>query len=177
MSKEKLGDQFNKLFKAYLNTKWYQRILKFLRITKRTFSTFITVQVFEATLLGILCIIGMLIFKIPYAITVGVFTGVTALIPIVGAFLGIFVGVILILAVEPTKVITFIVLVLLIQQIEGNLIYPKIVGDAIGLPGIWVLAAVSIGGSLLGILGMLISVPVASVIYSLVKEDVHSRIN
>lgn len=176
MSKEKLCNQFNKLFKAYFSTKWYQRISKFLRISKRTFSTFITVQVFEATLLGILCIIGMLIFKIPYAITVGVFTGVTALVPVVGAFLGIFVGALLILAVEPLKVIPFIVLVLIIQQIEGNLIYPKVVGDAIGLPGIWVLAAVSIGGSLLGILGMLIGVPVVSVIYTLLKEDVNSRI-
>lgn len=176
MSKEKLSNQFTRLFKAYLSTKWYQRISKFLRISKRTFSTFITVQAFEATLLGILCTIGMLIFNIPYAITVGVFTGVTALVPVVGAFLGIFVGALLILAVEPLKVIPFIVLVLIIQQIEGNLIYPKVVGDAIGLPGIWVLAAVSIGGSLAGILGMLIGVPVASVIYALVKEDVNSRI-
>ena len=118
----------------------------------------------------------MVICKITYAITVGVFTGVTALVPVVGAFLGIFVGALLILAVEPLKVIPFIVLVLIIQQIEGNLIYPKVVGDAIGLPGIWVLAAVSIGGSLAGILGMLIGVPVASVIYTLVKEDVNSRI-
>mgnify|MGYP003290334937 CR=1 FL=1 len=177
MSKEKLGNQFDKLFKAYLNTKWYQRISKFLRISKRTFSTFITVQAFEATLLGILCIIGMLIFNIPYAITVGVFIGVTALVPVVGAFLGIFVGALLILAVEPLKVLPFIVLVLVLQQIEGNLIYPKVVGDAIGLPGIWVLAAVSIGGSLAGILGMLIGVPVASVIYTLVKEDVNSKIS
>ena len=176
MSKEKLGNQFTRLFKAYLSTKWYQRISKFLRISKRTFSTFITVQAFEATLLGILCTIGMLIFNIPYAITVGVFTGVTALVPVVGAFLGIFVGALLILAVEPLKVIPFIVLVLIIQQIEGNLIYPKVVGDAIGLPGIWVLAAVSIGGSLAGIFGMLIGVPVASVIYTLIKEDVNSRI-
>ena len=177
MSKEKLSNQFNRLFKAYLSTKWYQRITKFLKISKRTFSTFITVQALEATLLGILCTIGMLIFDIPYALTVGVFTGVTALIPVVGAFLGIFVGALLILAVEPLKVISFIILVLIIQQIEGNLIYPKVVGDAIGLPGIWVLAAVSIGGSLLGILGMLIGVPVASVIYTLVKEDINSRIS
>lgn len=177
MSKEKLATQFDKLFKAYLNSKWYQRIIKLLRVSRKTFSTFISVQCFEATILGILCIIGMLLFKIPYAITVGVFIGVTALIPVIGAFLGIFVGALLILAVEPFKVIPFIILVLFLQQIEGNFIYPKIVGDAIGLPGIWVLAAVSIGGSLLGILGMLIGVPIASIIYTLVKEDVNKRLN
>lgn len=177
MSKENLATQFDKLFKAYLNSKWYQRIIKLLRVSRKTFSTFISVQCFEATILGILCIIGMLLFKIPYAITVGVFIGVTALVPVIGAFLGIFVGALLILAVEPFKVIPFIILVLILQQIEGNFIYPKIVGDAIGLPGIWVLAAVSIGGSLLGILGMLIGVPIASIIYTLVKEDVNKRLN
>ena len=176
MSKEKLSNQFNNGFKAYLNEKWYKRITKVLKTTKNTFSVFITVQCLEATLLGILCIIGMLIFKIPYAITVGVFIGVTALIPVVGAFLGIIIGALLILAVEPLKVLPFIALVLVIQQIEGNFIYPKVVGDMIGLPGIWVLAAVSIGGSLWGVLGMLIGVPVASVIYTLVKEDVKVRL-
>ncbi len=176
MSKEKLANQFNNGFKAYLSQKWYRRITKVLKTTKNTFSVFITVQCLEATLLGILCIIGMLIFKIPYAITVGVFIGVTALIPVVGAFLGIIIGALLILAVEPLKVLPFIALVLVIQQIEGNFIYPKVVGDMIGLPGIWVLAAVSIGGSLWGILGMLIGVPIASVIYTLVKEDVQTRL-
>lgn len=176
MSKEKLATQFNNGFKAYLSQKWYKRITKILKTTKNTFSVFITVQCLEATLLGILCIIGMLIFKIPYAITVGVFIGVTALIPVVGAFLGIIIGAILIFAVEPLKVLPFIALVLVIQQIEGNFIYPKVVGDMIGLPGIWVLAAVSIGGSLWGVLGMLIGVPIASVIYTLVKEDVKVRL-
>lgn len=176
MSKEKLANQFNNGFKAYLSEKWYKRITKILRTTKNTFSVFITVQCFEATLLGVLCIIGMLIFDIPYAITVGVFIGVTALVPVVGAFLGIIIGALLILAVEPLKVLPFIVLVLVLQQIEGNFIYPKIVGGMIGLPGIWVLAAVSVGGSLWGILGMLIGVPIASVIYTLVKEDVKTRL-
>lgn len=176
MSKEKLATQFNNGFKAYLSQKWYRRITKILKTTKNTFSVFITVQCLEATLLGILCIIGMLIFKIPYAITVGVFIGVTALIPVVGAFLGIIIGAILILAVEPLKVLPFIALVLVIQQIEGNFIYPKVVGDMIGLPGIWVLAAVSVGGSLWGVIGMLIGVPIASVIYTLVKEDVQNRL-
>ena len=176
MSKEKLANQFNNGFKAYLSEKWYKRITKVLKTTKNTFSVFITVQCLEATLLGVLCIVGMLIFNIPYAITVGVFIGVTALIPVVGAFLGIIIGALLILAVEPLKVLPFIVLVLVIQQIEGNFIYPKVVGDMIGLPGIWVLAAVSVGGSLWGVLGMLIGVPIASVIYTLVKEDVRVRL-
>lgn len=176
LSKEKLLTQFDKLFQAYLSQKWYKRITKVLRLTKVTFSTFFTVQCFEATLLGLLCVLGMLLLEIPYAVTVGVFVGVTALIPVVGAFIGIIIGAILIVSVEPFKVITFIVFVLILQQIETNLIYPKVVGDKIGLPGIWVLVSVSVGASLLGIVGMLIGVPITSVIYRLLRENVNDRL-
>ena len=118
----------------------------------------------------------MLILKIPYAVTVGVFVGVTALIPVVGAFIGIIIGAILIVSVEPLKVITFIIFVLILQQVETNLIYPKVVGDMICLPGIWVLVAVSVGGSLFGLVGMLLGVPATSVVYSLLKENVSERL-
>ena len=126
----------------------------------------------EATILGLLCLIGMLILRIPYAISISVLVGVTALIPVVGSFIGIIVGVILIVAVEPIKAIVFVLFVLILQQIEGNLIYPRVVGNSVGLPGMWVLFAVTVGGSLAGILGMLIGVPVATVIYTFLKEDI-----
>ena len=175
-SKEKLKEQFKKLFKAYLTPKKYESVMNVLRIAKNTFSKFFTAQCLEAVILGTLCIIGMLVLKVPYAIPIGVLIGVTALIPIVGAFVGIIVGVLLILAVEPAKVIPFVILVLVIQQIEGNLIYPRVVGESVGLPGIWVLVAVSVGGSFFGIVGMLIGVPTASVIYMLLKKNVKRRL-
>ncbi|MBQ8298688.1 MAG: AI-2E family transporter [Clostridia bacterium] len=177
VSKEKLLNQFDRLFKAYLSPKWYKRITKISNLTKNTFSTFFSVQCIEATILGLLCVLGMLILKIPYAVTVGVFVGVTALIPVVGAFIGIIIGAILIVSVEPIKVITFIIFVLILQQVETNLIYPKVVGDMIGLPGIWVLVAVSVGGSLFGLVGMLLGVPVTSVIYTLLRENVNERLS
>lgn len=176
VSKEKLKGQFKNLFKAYMKPEKYEKTMNVLRVSRNTFSRFITAQCIDAVILGILCTIGMLIFKIPYAIPVGVLIGVTALIPIVGAFIGIIAGVFLILSVEVTKVIPFIIIVLIIQQIEGNLIYPRIVGDSVGLPGLWVLMAVSIGGSLFGIVGMLIGVPLASVIYILLKQGVSQRL-
>lgn len=177
VSKEKLLNQFDRLFKAYLSPKWYKRITKVSNLTKNTFSTFFSVQCFEATILGLLCVLGMLILKIPYAVTVGVFVGVTALIPVVGAFIGIIIGAILIVSVEPFKVITFIIFVLILQQVETNLIYPKVVGDMIGLPGLWVLVAVSVGGSLFGLVGMLLGVPATSVVYTLLKENVNERLS
>ena len=118
----------------------------------------------------------MFIFDIPYAVPIGVLIGVTALIPIVGAFIGIAIGAVLILSVEPVKVLTFIVFILILQQIEGNLIYPKVVGDSVGLPGIWVLVAVAVGGDLFGLIGMLLGLPVASVIYTLVKDNMNKRL-
>ena len=119
-SKEKLKTQFKNLFKAYLSPKKYEMVINVLRITKNTFSSFFTVQCLEATILGSLCIIGMFILQIPYAIQIGVLIGVTALIPIVGAFIGMLVGAILIVSIEPIKVITFVVFVLILQQVEGN---------------------------------------------------------
>ena len=118
----------------------------------------------------------MLILRIPYAIPIGILIGVTALIPVVGAFLCAAIGAILILAVNPIKVITFIIFIIILQQVEGNLIYPRVVGNSMGLPGMWVLFAVTVGGSLGGILGMLLGVPITCVIYTLLKQNVNNRI-
>ena len=176
-SKEKLKNQVLRIIKAYCKKEKAIKIIEIGRITNKTFKNFLTVQALEATILGSLCIIGMLILKIPYAVPIGVLVGVTALIPVVGAFIGIIIGAILILSAEPIKVITFIIFVLILQQVEGNVIYPRVVGGSVGLPGMWVLVAVTVGGSLFGILGMLLGVPVFSVIYSMIKKDTEKRLN
>lgn len=176
-SKEKLKNQVLRIIKAYWKKEKAIKIIEVGRITNKTFKNFLTVQALEATILGSLCIIGMLILKIPYAVPIGVLVGVTALIPVVGAFIGIIIGAILILSAEPIKVITFIIFVLILQQVEGNVIYPRVVGGSVGLPGMWVLVAVTVGGSLFGILGMLLGVPVFSVIYSMIKKDTEKRLN
>ena len=175
-SKEKLAEQAKKILYAYLSKEKANKIIELGRTSRNIFKKFITGQCLEATILGSLSIIGMLILKVPYAVPIGVLIGVTALIPIVGAFIGIIIGAILILSVNPIKVITFIVFILILQQIEGNLIYPKVVGDSVGLPGIWVLVAVTVGGNLFGILGMLLGLPIASIFYTILKEDVYKKL-
>jgi len=177
IDKEKLQEQFKKLIYSYFSKEKADRILSIGITANSTFKNFFTVQCLEASILGTLCIIGMLILRLPYAVPIGVLIGVTALIPVVGAFIGIIIGAILILSVSPIKVITFVIFVLILQQIEGNLIYPRVVGNSVGLPGMWVLVAVSIGGSLGGIVGMLLGVPIASIIYTLIKKDVNKKVN
>lgn len=177
MDKEKLQEQAKKVLYAYLSKEKALKIIHIGRVTKNTFRSFFTVQCLEATILGTLCTIGMLILKLPYAMPIGVLIGVTALIPVVGAFIGIIVGAILILSINPFKVITFVIFVLILQQVEGNLIYPRVVGNSIGLPGMWVLVAVSVGGSLGGIIGMLLGVPIATIVYTLLKKDVDRKMN
>lgn len=174
--KEKLQNQAIKIVKAYNKEEKANKILETGRITNKTFRSFLTVQCLEATILGVLCIIGMLILKIPYAVPIGILVGVTALIPVVGCFIGIIVGAILIVSSAPAKVITFVIFVLILQQIEGNIIYPRVVGNSVGLPGMWVLVAVTVGGSLFGILGMLLGVPTFSVIYTIIKQDIDKRL-
>ena len=176
-SKDKLKAQSKKILYAYFENEKAEKIIEFGRTSRRIFKNFITGQCLEATLLGILSIIGMLILRIPYAVPIGVLIGVTALIPIVGAFIGIIVGAILILSVEPLKVMTFLIFILILQQIEGNLIYPKVVGDSVGLPGIWVLVAVAVGGDLFGLIGMLLGLPIASILYTVVKDNVNLRLS
>ena len=177
IDKEKLQEQAKRIIKAYLGEEKAEKIISIGKVSNNIFKSFFTVQCLEATILGVLCILGMLILRIPYAVPIGVLVGVTALIPVVGCFIGVIIGAILIVSVIPIKVITFIIFVIILQQIEGNLIYPRVVGGQVGLPGMWVLVAVSVGGSLGGILGMLIGVPIASIIYTLVKKDVNKKLN
>lgn len=176
IDKEKLQNQAKKILYAYINKEKADKIMKIGITSNNTFRNFFTIQFLEAIILGSLCMIGMLILKIPYAVPIGILVGVTALIPIVGAFIGVIIGAILILSVEPIKSITFILFFLILQQIEGNLIYPRVVGNSVGLPGMWVLVAVTIGGNLGGILGMLIGVPIASIVYTLLREDVNHKL-
>ena len=131
----------------------------------------------EAVILGLMFFIAMTIFRFPFAVLVGVLITFTALIPIFGAFIGCFVGAFLILTVDPKQALFFVIMFLILQQIEGNLIYPKVVGGSIGLPAIWVLAAVSLGGSLFGVVGMLVFIPIVSVLYTLLKENVNKRLD
>ena len=173
--KEKLADQGRRILSAYASDKWNARILKICGMLYRNFSNFITGQCLEAVILGLMFLVAMTIFGMPYAVLVGMLISLTALVPIVGAFIGCFVGAFLILVDTPQKALWFIILFLLLQQIEGNLIYPKVVGSSVGLPAIWVLLAVSVGGSLFGIFGMLSFIPLVSTFYMLLRDDVNER--
>jgi len=173
--KEVLADQGKRILTAYLPEKWSKRTLMVCALAYRNFSNFITGQCMEAVILGSLFIIAMTIFQMPYAFMVGVLIAFTSLIPVVGAFIGCAVGAFLILIENPMLALWFVVLFLIIQQLEGNLIYPKVVGNSVGLPAIWVLMAVSLGGSLFGVVGMLIFIPLLSTCYALLRENVNTR--
>ena len=172
-----LKRQMTKLLFAYLKETQAREFLRICNLTYRTFSNFLTGQCMEAVILGTMFFITMTIFRFPFALLVGVLIAFTALIPIFGAFIGCGVGVFLILTVDPKQALFFIIMFLVLQQIEGNLIYPKVVGGSIGLPAIWVLAAVSLGGSLFGVVGMLVFIPIVSVLYALLKENVKKRLD
>lgn len=174
--KENLGRQCKKLLYAYVPEKRVDRIVEIAAISNRIFSKFLSGQCLEATILGTMFFITLTIFRFPYALLIGVLIAFTALIPIVGAFIGCFIGALLMLMVSPAKMIIFIIIFLVLQQVEGNFIYPKVVGNSIGLPAIWVLAAVTIGGSLMGIAGMLIFIPLVSVLYALLRDAVRVRV-
>ena len=173
--KEKLGSQVKKLLHAYLPEKGYERTLKVATLCNHNFAKFISGQCLEAVILGMMFVICMTIFRMPYAVLVGVLIAFTALIPIVGAFIGCAVGAFLILMVSPVKALMFVIMFLILQQVEGNLIYPKVVGNSVGLPAIWVLVAVSLGGSMFGVVGMLVFIPLMSTLYALLRENVNTR--
>lgn len=175
-NKDRLKNQVKKLCYAYLQKENAQKFIKTGKLSKQTFKSFISGQVIEAVILGTLCAIGMYILKIPYAITISILVAFTALVPIVGAFLGGTVGALLIVTVDPIKALIFIIFLIILQQIEGNLIYPKVVGNSTGLPGMWVLFAITIGGGLLGVIGMLLAVPTISVIYTMIKKDTEEKL-
>lgn len=174
--KETLSRQINKVMKAYLKPKTINKINTVGTLANKTFSNFVTGQCLEALIFGSLVFVGMLIFRFPYASTIGVLLGFTALIPIFGAFIGTAIGFILIMMVSPVKAILFVVFIIVLQQIEGNLIYPRVVGKSIGLPGMLVLLSVTVGGSIGGILGMLIATPLCSLLYALFTKMVNDRL-
>ena len=175
LQKEKLSRHGRQVIYGLLPLRQADRTLEILRLASRTFSSFLSGQCLEACILGTLFFIAMSIFRFPYAPMIGAFIGVTALIPIVGAYIGAAVGAFMILTVAPLKALLFIVFIIVLQQMEGNLIYPKVVGSSIGLPGMWVLAAVTVGGGLLGIGGMLLGVPLAATFYKLLRDDVREK--
>ena len=175
--KEKLLYQLNKFLRAYFPTSRVSKIKDIAKLSNRICASFVSGQCLEAVIIGVLCFIGMLVLGIPYAATISVLIGVTALIPVYGAFIGTIFGAFLIFMVSPIKALIFVIFILILQQFEGNLIYPKVVGKSVGLPGIWVFVAVTIGASLAGVVGMLISVPIASICYSIIATDVNYRVN
>lgn len=175
VGKETLARQMNRAMKAYLKPVWYEKLIYVLTTLNTCFHRFIVGQCTEAIVLGLLCIAGMLLFGFPYATMVGTLIGFTALIPVAGAYIGAGVGAFLIFTVSPVKALLFLLFIVVLQQLEGNLIYPKVVGSSIGLPGIWVLAAVTIGGGMLGIFGMLLAVPLAATTYQILRRDVAKR--
>lgn len=174
--KEKLHVQVRKVFFAFIPKRKAEVILEVCSLTYRTFANFLAGQCLEAVILGSMFVITLSILKMPYALLIGIIIAFTALIPIFGAFIGCALGCLLIFMVSPKQAILFILVFLVLQQIEGNLIYPHVVGSSVGLPSIWVLAAVTIGGNLLGIVGMLVFIPLVSVLYTLFREYVYLRL-
>ncbi len=173
--KERLADQGRRVLSAYLPVRTGEKMLEICSLLYKNFSSFITGQCLEAVILGTMFVVFMSIFRMPYALVVGVLIAVTSLVPIVGAFIGCAVGIFLILINDPMQALWFAVLFLVLQQIEGNLIYPKVVGNSVGLPSIWVLMAVSVGGSLFGVIGMLVFIPLLSTGYALLRDGVNKR--
>jgi len=172
VDKENLGRQIRRILYAYFPQKMVDQFMGISALISDIFHKFVTGQLTEAIILGMMFVISMLVFGFPYAVVVGILVTITALIPIVGAFIAMFIGAFLIFVSSPSQALWFIILFLVLQQIEGNLIYPKVVGNSIGLPAIWVLAAVMVGGGLFGVLGILLAVPICSVIYVLIKRNV-----
>jgi len=171
--KEQLAAQFHKLTARYLKDVWRQKLDYLLTVLNDAFRKYIVGQCVEAVILGVLCMIGMLILQLPYAAMVSALIAFTALIPVAGAYIGAGIGAFMILMVSPIQALIFLIFIVVLQQLEGNLIYPRVVGSSLGLPGIWVLAAVTVGGGIMGVGGMLLGVPLTAAIYRLLKEDVN----
>lgn len=176
LQQQTLKLQMRKLCFAYLKKSWAEQFLRICALSYRTFSNFLTGQCLEAVILGTMFFLVMTVLRFPFALLMGVLIAFTALIPIFGAFIGCAVGAFLILTISLRQALLFIILFLVLQQIEGNLIYPKVVGGSIGLPAIWVLVAVSLGGSLCGVVGMLVFIPIVSVLYTLLRENMYQKL-
>ena len=171
-SKETLAEQFHRVCRRYLSEKFIGKLDYVFGVIDDCFHRYIVGQCVEAVILGVLCGVGMAILKLPYAMMVGALVAFTALVPIAGAYIGAAVGAFMILTVDPFKALIFLIFLIILQQLEGNLIYPRVVGSSMGLPGIWVLAAVTIGGGIMGIAGMLLGVPLAAAFYRFLRDDV-----
>lgn len=176
LQKETLGRQCRKVLAAFLSEKAKNQVIRVAALTEKTFSNFLTGQCLEAVILGSMFFIALLLLRLPYALLIGVLIAFTALIPIFGAFIGCAVGTFLMLMVSPLQALIFVAVFLILQQIEGNLIYPHVVGGSVGLPSIWVLVAVSLGGSAMGVKGMLLFIPLCSVLYALFRDLVNDRL-
>lgn len=171
--KEQLGRQFHRLTRRYVKEQRLNQLNYVLGVVNHCFHKYIVGQCTEAVIIGVLCTIGMLILRLPYATMIGALVAFTALIPVAGAYIGAIVGAFMILTVSPMQAIVFLIFLVVLQQFEGNIIYPKVVGSSMGLPGIWVLAAVTVGGGVMGIPGMLLGVPLAAAVYRLLQDDVN----
>lgn len=177
LNKEKLQLGMKKVLYAFSEKKLADKIMYLGKISNEAFSNYIGGQFIEAIIIGVLCFIGMIILKMPYALLISVIISVTALIPIFGAFIGTIPSAFIILIIDPMKALWFVVFIIVLQQIEGNLIYPKVVGGSIGLPPIWVILAMVIGGNTFGLIGILLGIPIFSVIYKVFKDIVDKRLN
>lgn len=176
LQKETLGRQMKKLIAACLPQQTADKLFWTAKLAEKTFSNFLAGQCVEAVILGTMFFVTLTILRMPYAVLIGVLIAFTALIPIFGSFIGCVVGAFLMFMAEPIQALIFVVVFLILQQIEGNLIYPHVVGNSVGLPSIWVLVAVTLGGSMMGIVGMLVFIPLTSVLYTLLREWVHWRL-
>ena len=174
IDRKRIANQIARLTKSAFTPPVYEKVNHVCSVINQSFHKYIVAQCLEAIILGTLCVIGMLIFRMPYALMIGVLVGITAIIPIVGAYIGEAIGVVMILSESPKKALMFLIFIIVLQTIEGNLIAPKVVGSSIGLPSVWVLAAVTVGGSLMGVIGMLLGVPIVSSVYKLLREFVNS---
>lgn len=172
----KLTAQCRRLVVVYLPEPISKHVLEVVRLTADTFTKYVSGQLIEACILGSLCFVGMILFRFDYAPLISVIIGVSALIPVAGAYIGAIVAALLLAMISPIKAFWFLVFLAVLQQLEGNLIYPRVVGTSLGLPGIWVLAAVTVGSSLLGFVGLVISVPITAVVYTILKYDLRQRL-
>ena len=175
MGKETLGGQCDRVLHRYAPEKVYDKVRYVVGILNDCFRRYIIGQCTEALILGMLCTAGMLILQLPYATMIGAFIAVTALIPVAGAYIGGAVGAFMIFTVSPIKAVFFLIFLVVLQQFEGNVIYPRVVGSSMGLPAIWVLAAVTVGGGIGGIGGMILAVPLAAALYRMLRNDLHKE--
>ena len=177
LGKDTLARQCKHLLQHYLKESYYEKFVYVITILHDCFRRYIVGQCTEAVILGVLCALGMFIIKLPYATMIGTLIAFTALIPVAGAYIGGGIGALMIFSVSPVKALIFVIYLVILQQLEGNLIYPRVVGSSLGLPAIWVLAAVTIGGGVMGVTGMLIGVPIAATLYRLIQNDMNKDAN